>query len=68
MLTAYHDDYPHGKFYVVCREKFPEDLDPKAQESPLEEVHSGVTSFTHLNFPDNFFDVITAGFDPNQCY
>jgi hypothetical protein len=61
MLTAYHDDYPHGKFYVACQDQFPDNLDLKAQECPLEGLKDGVSSFAKLDFPDNFFDIVTAG-------
>ena len=61
MLTSYHDDYPQGEYHATCLEKVG-DIDLKAQECPLERLVSGKSSFTTLDFPDNYFDIITAGF------
>jgi SAM-dependent methyltransferase len=59
-LAAYADDYPHGKFYVVCVAPLNESLDNK-RDLPLEQVYGGQASFAALDFPDNFFDVIVTG-------
>jgi SAM-dependent methyltransferase len=59
-LAAYADDYPHGKFYVVCVAPLNESLDDK-RDLPLEQVYGGLASFAALDFPDNFFDVIVTG-------
>ena len=60
VLASYADDYPHGKYYVCCFEDAGE-VDLSEQEAPLEELHGSQAPFTHLPFPDNFFDVIVSG-------
>src|SRR5579859_7480242 len=64
MLAAYGDDYPHTKCYVTCQKNVPEDIDLTAQEVPLQQVVGGQASLTRLQFPDNFFDLICAGYCP----
>lgn len=59
-IAAYGDDYPHAKFYIACLEDATS-VDLKAQEVPIEAIDSGKTSFTNINFPDNFFDVVISG-------
>jgi hypothetical protein len=62
-IAAYGDDYPHAKFYIACLEDAT-GVDLKAQEVPIEAIDSGKTSFSNINFPDNFFDVVISGY-PN---
>ena len=63
MLASYADDYPHGKFYVTCVDKC-ENLNVETLDLPLESVVGGKESFSKLDFPDNFFDVVVSGSIP----
>jgi hypothetical protein len=67
MLASYADDYPHGKFYVTCVDKC-ENLNVENLDLPLESVVGGKESFSKLDFPDNFFDVIVSGFMPHDFH
>jgi len=62
MVASYADDYPHGKFYVSCIAPTTADRGLPNLDLPLEEICGGKLSFTNLDYPDNFFDVIVAGF------
>lgn len=59
--AAYSDDYPRAKIYVACLEDTT-NIDLNAQELPVTGVDSGKVSFTKLNFPDNFFDIVVSGY------
>lgn len=59
--AAYSDDYPRAKIYVACLEDTT-NIDLNAQEVPVTGLDSGKVSFTKLNFPDNFFDIVVSGY------
>jgi ubiquinone/menaquinone biosynthesis C-methylase UbiE len=60
-MASYADDYPNGKYYCCCSIDMVEEVDLKAQEVPLEELHVSQAPFAHLPFPDNFFDIVVSG-------
>jgi hypothetical protein len=64
-LASYADDYPHGKYYIACMADVG-DLLAEDRDVPLEAALGSQTSFANLDFPDNFFDVIVAGYLPYQ--